>query len=685
MVLKKQLLSINNLSVYFFTYQGIVKALEEVNLNIFQREVLGLVGETGCGKSVTARSITRLIPSPPAKIMNGKIFFERKNLLELKEREIRNIRGKKVSMIFQEPMSSLNPAFKIGEIISEVIMFHQKKGRKEALKMATKVLKEVNMPESSINMYPHELSGGMRQRAMIALALSCNPDILIADEPTTALDVTIQAQILKLLKNLVIKRGISILLITHNLGVIAQICNRVAVMYAGTIVESGTVKAVFKNPQHPYTQGLLNAIPRLNDNRKRLDMIKGDVPNLISPPSGCRFHPRCLNVTPVCSKKRPQMVEVESNHLVSCFIENNQQKSISLYGVKDKERICTNFQVPKSIFIPPHIKETQVDFELKKVNLLEVYKLKKYFYLKEGLFLKEQKIIKAVDGISFNIKKGEIMGLVGESGCGKSTTAYLILQLISPTGGDILYEGKSLKKKSHKELREVRRRMQMCFQDPQACLDPRMTIKNIIGEPLKNYKIAHGEELRRKVKSLLKEVGLEQEHLNRYPHEFSGGQRQRIGLARALALDPDFLVLDEPTSALDVSVQAKILNLLLDLQEKRGLTYLFISHDLSVIKFVSQKVGVMYLGKIIELAPKKNLFSSPLHPYTRILLYSVPVANPSYQKEIIAFQGEVPSPINPPHGCRFNPRCKWVKPICREKEPILGEKFADHFVACHLI
>lgn len=661
------LLNINNLSVHFYTYVGVVKALEELNLNIFQREILGLVGETGCGKSVTARSILRLIPHPPAKIIKGKIFFEGKNLLELKEREMKNIRGKKISMIFQEPMSSLNPVFKIGEIISEVIMFHQEKDKKEALKMATKILKEVNMAESSINMYPYELSGGMRQRAMIALALSCKPDILIADEPTTALDVTIQAQILKLLKKLVIKRGISILLITHNLGVAAQICDRVAVMYAGTIVENATTKAVFKNPQHPYTSGLFNSIPRLDDNRKRLDIIKGDVPTLISPPSGCAFHPRCPKAISICSQKKPRAIEIEPNHWVSCFVpgkKNNQQISTAVSNL-------------------PDMKKLQIISSQKEENVLKVCGLKKYFPLKQGIFLKEQKIIKAVDGINFSIKKGEIMGLVGESGCGKSTTAYLILQLISPTEGDILFKGKSLKLINNKELRKVRQKIQMCFQDPQASLDPRMTIKNIIGEPLKNYKIAHGEELREKVKSLLKEVGLNQEHLNRYPHEFSGGQRQRIGLARALALDPDFLVLDEPTSALDVSVQAKILNFLLDLQEKRGLTYLFISHNLSVIKFVSQQIGVMYLGKIIELASKKDLFSSPLHPYTQILLDSIPVADLSY--EIKDFQGEVPNPIDLPHGCRFNPRCKWARPICREEEPILKEKSKGHFVACHLI
>jgi peptide/nickel transport system ATP-binding protein len=687
------LIKIEGLYVYFYTYEGVVKAVEGVNLEIFPGEIVGLVGETGCGKSVTAKATLQLIPDPPGRICGGKVLLRGKNLLDLSGETMRRIRGARISMIFQEPMTSLNPVFKIGEQITDVIMYHQKKSKRQALRDAMNILHLVNMPypQQVINQYPYELSGGMRQRVMIAMALSCNPDLLIADEPTTALDVTIQAQILQLLKELVEKTGISILLITHDLGVVAQICTRVTVMYAGCEVESGKVNVILSHPQHPYTQGLVLAIPKLSEERPRLSAIQGTVPQLVDPPAGCRFHPRCEEVLPRCRERRPPRLKIAPEHEVYCWRRMSREKTMvfssrRLFQIakatQDKEKRGKSIKLEQANRVPP--KQAQQGDKEKQV-MVELREIKKYFPLAGGLFSSSHQVIKALDGVSFPIYQREIFGLVGESGCGKSTMARLIAHLIDSTEGAIIYRGKILANLDRRSLRELSRQIQMTFQDPQSSLNPRMTVKSIIGEPLMIHRLAPGGQLKEKVQKLMEEVGLKSEHLNRYPHEFSGGQRQRIGLARALILNPNLLILDEPTSALDVSVQAKILNLILDLQEKRGLTYLFISHDLSVIKFVSQRIGVMYLGKIVEIALKKDLFQSPLHPYTQALLKSIPTVDKLVSKEISTIKGEVPSPINPPSGCRFHPRCHLAKVICKQEEPQLKEKTAQHFVACHLV
>lgn len=538
------ILQVSNLTVSFQTRDQEVEAVRGISFEVGKGETLGIVGESGSGKSVTARSIMRLLPSPPANIKDGKIIFLGKNLADYSEKEMEHIRGRDIGMIFQDPMTSLNPTLKIGEQIAEGLIKHQKLSRKEAKAQAVEMLKLVGIRDSELRyaQYPHEFSGGMRQRVMIAIALACRPALLIADEPTTALDVTIQAQILNLMKNMQARFGTSIILITHDLGVVAGMCDRVAVMKEGVIVESGTTEEIFAHPSHPYTLKLLNALPRLDEPKKE-------------------------KPAPLLSSGRDQ-----------------------------------------------------------RQPLIEVKSLQQHFDLGKG------NILKAVDDISFHIREGETLGLVGESGSGKSTTGRAILRLHQPTGGDVLYQGMAVNRLSSSEMKTMRRYMQMIFQDPYASLNPRLKIADIIGEALDVHRlVGSAAERKKRVETLLDMVGLEPAFAERYPHEFSGGQRQRIGIARALAVEPKFIVCDEPLSALDVSIQAQVVELLEDLQHRLGLTYLFIAHDLSMVKHISDRVAVMYMGKIVELAESEELYANPQHEYTKSLLAAVPVPDPKIE------------------------------------------------------
>ncbi|WP_050615648.1 ABC transporter ATP-binding protein [Bacillus testis] len=537
------LLQVQNLSVSFEHEDHEIEAVQNISFSLNKGETLGIVGESGSGKSVTARSIMQLLPVT-AKRKSGIVLFEGKDIGQYSEKEMESIRGRYIGMIFQDPMTSLNPTMKIGNQIVEGLKKHGNISNKEARKQAIEMLELVGIRDSGIRyeQYPHEFSGGMRQRVMIAMALACRPSLLIADEPTTALDVTIQAQILHLMKEMQEKFGTAIILITHDLGVVAGMCDRVAVMKKGVIVETGTTREIFSVPSHPYTKKLLQALPRLDEKKK--------------PKAG------------------------------------------------------------------PHIIRNSDDC----TPLLEVRHLKQYFDIGKG------NIIKAVDDISFNIKAGETLGVVGESGSGKSTTGRSILQLHRPTSGDILYKGMALNSFSPKEMLVMRRHMQMIFQDPYASLNPRMRILDIIGEALDVHKIANSKADRKKrVEALLDMVGLDSSFAMRYPHEFSGGQRQRIGIARALAVDPTFIVCDEPLSALDVSIQAQIVKLMEDLQQRLGLTYLFIAHDLSMVKHISDRVAVMYKGKMVELAESEELYANPQHDYTKSLLSSIPIPDPAIE------------------------------------------------------
>ncbi|SES01245.1 ABC transporter ATP-binding protein [Psychrobacillus sp. OK032] len=540
----KTVLKVNNLSVSFLTSDKEFEAVQDISFEVKKGETLGIVGESGSGKSVTARSIMRLLPSPPSYMKNGEIEFLGESLVHKTEKEMESIRGRDISMIFQDPMTSLNPTIQIGKQIAESLIKHQKFSKKEAKKQAIELLKLVGIKNSEerFHQYPHEFSGGMRQRVMIAIALACRPALLIADEPTTALDVTIQAQILNLMKDMQKRFGTSIILITHDLGVVAGMCDRVAVMKDGKIVETGTTEEIFENPQHTYTKRLLNALPRLDEKKK---------------------------------PKRPSLRSLE--------IEQGKP-------------------------------------------LLDVKSLKQHFQVGKG------NVLKAVDNISFFIKPGETLGLVGESGSGKSTTGRAILRLHEPTDGDILYQGMAINRLNKDEMKTMRRHMQMIFQDPYSSLNPRFKVLDIIGQALDIHRLSKNKEERKKrVEELLVMVGLEPSHAMRYPHEFSGGQRQRIGIARALAVEPDFIVCDEPLSALDVSIQSQIVELLEDLQHRLGLTYLFIAHDLSMVKHISDRVAVMYAGKIVELAESEELYANPLHPYTKSLLSAIPIPDPKVE------------------------------------------------------
>ena len=566
------LIEVKNLSVEFQTDEKTVKAVKNISFNISKGKTMGLVGESGSGKSVTALSIMKLIPEPPGLISSGQIFMEKEDILKLPEAGMRKIRGNRISMIFQEPMSSLNPVFTVGNQISEALILHRNMNKREALEKSIELLAqvEVDNPSERLKSYPHQLSGGQRQRVMIAMAIACNPDLLIADEPTTALDVTIQQQIMELLKNLQKKYSMSILFITHNLGLIAEIADEVLVMYKGRIVEHNTTLDIFKKPSHPYTRGLMACRPTLEKNTRRL---------------------------PVMS----DYMDEQGNAL------NPSEKW--------EKKTTRNLSA--------------------KEFLLEVKNLKKYFPLKKNLFGKALSYVKAVDDVSFTVRKGETLGLVGESGCGKTTLGRVILRLLSATEGEVIYQGQKIMNLSRKEMKPLRRKMQVIFQDPYSSLNPRMTIGSAIMEPM----IIHGlgadkKERIKKTELLLERVGLTGDMLYRYPHEFSGGQRQRICIARALAVQPEFIICDESVSALDVSIQSQIINLLLDLQEEMGLTYIFISHDLAVVKFISDEVCVMNKGKIIEINTSSDIYKNPKEAYTKKLLNSIPTGIPKEISQI---------------------------------------------------
>ncbi len=661
------LLHIKNLKVEFHTEKGIVEAVNNISYTLEKGKTLVVVGESGCGKSVHALSIMGLIPSPPGLVAGGEIFFNGNDLLKLSKKEMQNVRGNQVAMVFQNPMVSLNPVFTVGEQIVEAIQTHTNMNNKGARERAAELLEKVGIPSARqrLDDYPHQFSGGMLQRAMIAMALSCNPHLLIADEPTTALDVTIQAQIIELVKSLQKEFGMAVLWITHDLGVAAGIADQINVMYAGYIVERGSAKEIFENPKHPYTQGLLTSLPKMGkDEQYRLISIPGSPPNLLAPPAGCPFAPRCSYAIEKCRRENPRLHDIGDEHLVSCWRMDDALEKSS----------ATRLTIAK-----PKLTED--------TPLLQVDGLKKYFPIKRGgLFRKHVGDIKAVDDVSFEIKRGETLGLVGESGSGKTTVGRTLLRLYDATAGKIFFEGQDVNALSDRDMQKLRQRMQLIFQDPYSSLNPRMKVGAIVGEPLLVHTKMSRVERAKRVNELLSLVGLDSKMSDRFPHEFSGGQRQRIVIARALSLNPDFLVCDEPIASLDVSIQAQVVNLMEDLQEKLGLAYLFIAHDLSMVRHISNRIAVMYLGKIVELARRDALFEEPLHPYTQALISAVPVPNPKIEKnrQRIFLKGDLPSPANPPSGCNFHTRCPFAKDVCYKVEPTYSEVKPGHFVACHL-
>jgi peptide/nickel transport system ATP-binding protein len=668
------LLEVEDLHVHFVTTRGVVRAVEGISYGVRPGEVVALVGESGCGKSVSSLAIMRLLARPAGRIVAGRIVFQDRNLLDLTEDEMRQIRGRDIAMIFQEPMSSLNPVLTIGFQIMEPLLIHLGMSQDAARERAMDLLKMVGIPdpERRFDQYPHQFSGGMRQRVMIAIALSCNPRLIIADEPTTALDVTIQAQILKLMKDLSRELGIALVIITHNLGIVARYADRVNVMYAARMAEQGSAAHVFAKPLHPYTAGLLRSVPRLDQPRgRRLETIEGLPPNLLDPPAGCRFAPRCPARWDACTAAPPPLAQVEPHRYSACI----RAQEMAQVGATGLGLQSANPQ-------PTVMKALD-----KTQPLLEVRELRTYFEVGTGLKTLggARAQVRAVDGLSFEVFRGETVGLVGESGCGKTTVGRTLLRLEEATSGEIVFSGTNVTHTRGEALQRYRRQIQVIFQDPYSSLNPRMTIGEIIAEPMLVYKLVPGRKAARdKVVALLTQVGLFDYMAERYPHELSGGQRQRVGIARALAMEASFIVCDEPVSALDVSIQAQIINLLEELQQKLGLTYLFIAHDLAVVRHISDRVIVMYLGKVMEIADRDALYAQPQHPYTKALLDAVPIPDPALEakRAYRVLRGEVPSPLNPPRGCVFHTRCPLATEECKMAIPELREVRPAHYAAC---
>ncbi|KAA2262831.1 ABC transporter ATP-binding protein [Solihabitans fulvus] len=689
-------LEVSDLAVSFPSESGRVQAVRGLSYQVSPGEVLGIVGESGSGKSVSSLAVMGLLPSQ-ARI-SGSIKFQGRELIGLSDDQLSKIRGRKISMVFQDPLSALTPVYTVGDQIAEGLLVHGK-GRvtkQAAAKRSVELLDLVGIPNAAerAKAFPHEFSGGMRQRAVIALAIANDPDLIIADEPTTALDVTVQAQVLEVLKTAQEVTGAGIVIITHDLGVVAGFADRLMVMYAGKAVETGHVDEVYQRPRMPYTLGLLGSIPRVDaDEKQPLVPIEGQPPSLVDLPQGCPFAPRCPMAVDACLTDEPPLSEVDNSgdHYAAC-IRSDELGAVEVQA--DEASVAAAVDVAAEVFGVEVIGEPEVARipRDQRTVVLDVRDMVKEYPVTKGVVFKRRiGTVHAVDGITFDIREGETLGVVGESGCGKTTTLMEILGLEKPMRGEISVLGQNVSALNGRSRKAVRRDMQVVFQDPMASLDPRMPIGDVIAEPMQVHGIDK-EQIAKRIPELLKLVGLRREHADRYPAEFSGGQRQRIGIARALALEPKLVVLDEPVSALDVSIQAGVINLLDELKAKLGLSYLFVAHDLSVVRHIADRVAVMYLGKIVEIGDVDSVFSSPQHPYTQALLSAIPIPDPIKERarERIILTGDLPSPANPPSGCRFRTRCFLHASLppekqskCIEVEPPRAVQAPDHEAACH--
>ena len=667
------LVEVRNLRTYFRTAAEPRRVVDDISLSLESGETLGLVGESGCGKSLTALSIMQLIPAP-GYVAGGSILFKGMDVVRLPGPEKRTVRGRHMAMIFQEPMTCLNPVLSVRTQLLEAIRHGRPAGtrrpsRAEEIEQAVEALRMTDMPEPAqkLSQYPHQLSGGMRQRVMIAMALACRPELLIADEPTTALDVTIEARILDLLRDLQARLGTAILFITHDLAVVAEMAQRVAVMYAGKIVETASTAALFAGALHPYTEQLLRCRPGRGQRGHSLETIRGVVPDPKDFVPGCRFSDRCVHAFGPCRQVEPPLQEIASGHRVACH----------LYAERGRASVSTATASP----------ERYAGAAPEGDPLLVATGVAKHFPIRKGILQRVVGHVKAVDGVDLTIRRGTTVALVGESGCGKTTLGKTLIRLLPPTAGSIRFGDTDVATLGDKGLKQFRREGQFVFQDPYSSLDPRMTVEDIVAEGMLVHGIGRGREERRdRVRRILASVGLKADALTCYPHEFSGGQRQRIGIARVLAVEPKFLILDEPTSALDVSIQAQILNLLSRLQGegRERLTYLLITHDLGIVEYMADEVAVMYLGRIVERSRAEDLFDEPCHPYTRALLSAVPKVEAAGRGGRIRLEGDVPSPSRPPPGCHFHLRCPNAMPVCRQVYPPVTDLGGGRMVRCHL-
>ncbi|RJL34426.1 ABC transporter ATP-binding protein [Bailinhaonella thermotolerans] len=669
-------LEVSDLNVTFGSGTDAVRAVRGVDYSIAPGEVLGIVGESGSGKSVTSLAVMGLLPDDAR--VSGSVRLHGQELIGRRDKEMTRLRGKAISMVFQDPLSALTPVYTVGDQIAEAVRIHQDVSRDKAARRAVELLDLVGIPspEQRARAFPHEFSGGMRQRAMIAMAIANDPDVIICDEPTTALDVTIQAQVLEVLKTAQTETGAGIVMITHDLGVVAGFVDRVLVMYAGRPVEKGLVDDVYYRPRMPYTMGLLGSIPRLDTgDREPLVPIEGNPPSMSALPPGCPFEPRCPLSIPECEAGEPPLIPVPGEgHSAACI----RTQTIENRGL-----------TPRDVFKAGPAGAVARGDRAGRPTVLMVDRLVKHYPLMKGaVFKRRVGTVHAVDGVSFDIREGETLGLVGESGSGKTTTLMEILRLAPPQSGRVVVLGRDTAKLGRNDRMAIRRDMQVVFQDPLASLDPRLTVQDILAEPL----TTHGLEVGSRVRELLGLVGLDASFASRYPQEFSGGQRQRIGIARALALEPRLIVLDEPVSALDVSIQAGVINLLESLKIRLGLSYLFVAHDLAVVRHIAERVAVMYLGWIAEIGAVRDVYDTPAHPYTQSLLSAIPLPDPRKERERrrILLEGDLPSPADPPRGCRFHTRCPKFKSLpeaqralCVDQEPELRPLGGDQAAACH--
>ncbi len=665
-------LRVRGLTVTFTGTGRPVPAVRGIDLDVAANEVLGIVGESGSGKSVASLAISGLLP--PSAQVSGSIQLEGLEVIGLDAESLRQMRGRDVGMVFQDPTTTLNPVLPVGRQVIEGQVAHGKVAAAQAGQRAVELLREVDIsdPQGRATQFPHQFSGGMRQRAVIAMAMSGHPKLIIADEPTTALDVTVQAQVLAVLARRQADTGAAVILITHDLGVVAEVAHKVAVMYGGRIVESGLVDEIFKHPRHPYTVGLLRSIPRMDTVDTRLVPIIGQPPAPAQLPTGCSFHPRCAigRSRPVCAAQDPVLRSVGQNHTSACHFPDEVAQLLA-------------DTAPRSPALPVAAQAAKV---AAGQALLVVEQLQVYYPIRSGLLRRRTGWVRAVDGVSLTVHAGETVGLVGESGCGKTTTGRAIMGLLEKSGGRVVFDGQDITNLPRERMRLVRRNMQYIFQDPYSSLNPVLTVGAIVAEPLRIHGLYDELGGAKWVAQLFDLVGLSSSMVNRYPQEFSGGQRQRIGIARALALKPRLLILDEPVAALDVSIQAQVINLLQDLQRELSLAYLFIAHDLSVVRHISDRVAVMYLGRIVEESAKAALYETPTHPYTQSLMSAVPVPDPSLRakRRRIILEGDIPNPAFPPTGCHFHPRCFKASDVCKQTAPayVAYPGLPTH-VACH--